>query len=68
MYTRRFKDVSDFGVSILSTILEEELSLNKYFPNQLKLADVTPIFVLKKIYLIFATLRMIQLLMFVIQI
>ena len=68
MYTRRFKDVSDFGVSILSTVLEEELSLNKYFPNQLKLVDVRPIFVLKKIYLIFETLRMIQLLMFVIQI
>ena len=42
--TRRIKDVSDVCSPILANIWNEEILLNKNFPENLKLADVTPIF------------------------
>lgn len=60
------KDISYICCSISSSVWKE-LLLNKNFPNKLKLANVAPIFALKKC-LIFATLWMKQLLMFMIQI
>ena len=42
--TRRIKDVSDVCSPVLANIWNEEILLNKNFPENLKLADVTPIF------------------------
>ena len=42
--TRRINDVSDVCSPILANIWNEEILLNKNFPENLKLADVTPIF------------------------
>ena len=42
--TRRIKDVSDVCSPILANIWNEEILLNRNFPENLKLADVTPIF------------------------
>ena len=42
--TRRLKDVSDICSPILANIWNEEILLNKIFPENLKLADVSPIF------------------------
>ena len=41
---RRIKDVSDVCSPALANIWNEEILLNKNFPENLKLADVTPIF------------------------
>ena len=41
---RRIKDVSDGCSHVLANIWNEEILLKKYFPENLKLADVTPIF------------------------
>ena len=41
---RRTKDVSDVCSHVLANIWNEEILLKKYFPENLKLADVTPIF------------------------
>ena len=40
--TRRLKDVSDVCSPILANIWNEEILLNKNFPENLKLADVKP--------------------------
>ena len=45
--TRRLKDVSDICSPILANIWNEEILLNKIFPENLKLADVSPIFLKK---------------------
>ena len=37
-------DVSDVRSSVLANIWNEEILLNKNFPENLKLADVTPVF------------------------
>ena len=42
--TRRFKDVSGICSPISANIWNEEILLNKDFPENLKLADVPPIF------------------------
>ena len=42
--TRRLKDVSDICSPILANIWNEEILLNKIFLENLKLADVSPIF------------------------
>ena len=42
--TRRIKDISDLCSPVLANIWNEEILLNKNFPENLKLADVTPIF------------------------
>ena len=42
--TRRIKDVSDVCSSVLANIRNEEILLNKNFPENLKLANVKPIF------------------------
>ena len=42
--TRRIKDVLDVCSPVLANIWNEEILLNKNFPENLKLADVTPIF------------------------
>ena len=42
--TRRNKDVSDVSSPVLGNIWNEEILLNKNFPENLKLVDVTPIF------------------------
>ena len=42
--TRRLKDVSDIFSPILANIWNEEILLYKIFPENLKLADVSPIF------------------------
>ena len=42
--TRCLKDVSDVCSSVLANIWNEEILLNKNFPENLKLVDVTPIF------------------------
>ena len=42
--TRCLKNVSDICSPILANIWNEEILLNKYFPKNLKLADVSPIF------------------------
>ena len=42
--TRRLKDVSDICSPILASIWNEEILINKHFPTNLKLADVTPVF------------------------
>ena len=42
--TRRLKNVSDVCSPILANIWNEEILLNKKFPENLKLADVIPIF------------------------
>ena len=44
IHTRRLKDVSDICSPILANIWNEEILLNKIFPENLKLADVSPIF------------------------
>ena len=41
---RRIEDVSDVCSHVLANIWNEEILLKKYFPENLKLADVTPIF------------------------
>ena len=41
---RRLKDVSDVGCPILANIWNKEIMFNKSFSENLKLADVTPIF------------------------
>ena len=41
--TRCIKDVSDVCSPVLANIWNEEILLNKNFPENLKLADVTPI-------------------------
>ena len=45
--TRRLKDVSNICRPILANIWNEEILLNKIFPENLKLADVSPIFKMK---------------------
>ena len=40
--TRRIKDVSDVCSPVLANIWNEEILLNKNFPENLRLADVTP--------------------------
>ena len=42
--TRRLKDVSDIFSPILANIWNEEILLYKIFPENLKLADMSPIF------------------------
>ena len=42
--TRQINDVSDVRSPILANIWNEEILLNRSFPENLKLADVTPIF------------------------
>ena len=42
--TRRLKDVSNMCSPILANIWNEEILLNKNFPVNLKLADISPIF------------------------
>ena len=42
--TRRLKDAPDICSPILANIWNEEILLNKIFPENLKLADVSPIF------------------------
>ena len=42
--TRRLKDVSDICSPILASIWNEEILLNKNFPENFKLADVSPSF------------------------
>ena len=42
--TRRIKDVSDVCSSVLANIRNEEILLNKNFPENLKLANVKAIF------------------------
>ena len=42
--TRRLKDVLDICSPILENIWNEKILLNKIFPENLKLADVSPIF------------------------
>ena len=41
--TRRIKDVSDVCSPVLANIWNEEILLNKNFPENLKLVDVTTI-------------------------
>ena len=40
--TCRLKDVLDICSPFSASVWKEEISLNKHFPNKLKLADVTP--------------------------
>ena len=42
--TLRIKDISDVCSPVLANIWNEEILLNKNFPENLKLADVTPTF------------------------
>ena len=42
--TRRLKDVSDICSPILANIWNEEILVNKNFPENLKLADLSPVF------------------------
>ena len=42
--TRRLKDVSDICSPILANIWNEKILLNKDFTENLKLADVSPVF------------------------
>ena len=44
IHTRRLKDVSDICSPILANIWNEEILLNKNIPENLKSADVSPIF------------------------
>ena len=44
IHTRRLKDVSDICSTILANICNEEILLNKNCPENLKLADASPVF------------------------
>ena len=44
IHTRRLKDVSDICSPILANICNEEILLNKNCPENLKLADASPVF------------------------